>query len=120
MKKQHQFKCITTNLNDISNVIDIEEIKASNLKEATSLVSLIQVAECQQNNKPVTEKIKKYNVIYSEKIGIVSSDDNFVFLVLGEDNEWWDYLMPNITWTYIVKLEWLDYVQQLINTNSKS
>jgi hypothetical protein len=118
IKKEKKFKCITVNLSNTTNIIDVEEIKALDLNEATKLASAIQIAELKQNNKPILSSIEKYNVIFSQRVGVVPSEKTFIILVLGEDNEWYQYLKLNAKWNCIIELEWQDYVQEVIRINS--
>ena len=115
MSKQKTFKTITFSIKDCVNFVDVEEIKALNLKEATKLVSDIQVAEYKQANKNYTKDLEYYSVLFEQKVGFVQGEEDFVTLVVGLDNEWYQYLNTDAKWNSIIELEWEDYVNEIVN-----
>ena len=115
MNKQKIFKAITLTAEDVVKFLDIEEIRASNLNEATKLVSDIQVAEYKQASKPYTKELESYSVLFAQKIGFVQGEQNFVTLIIGQDNEWFQYIHNNRDWNSIIEFEWEDYVKEVFS-----
>lgn len=115
MNKQKVFKTITLNIKNVVKFIDIEKIEASNLNEATKLVSDIQIAEYKQANKSYTKELEAYSVLFAQKIGVVQGEQDFVTFVIGQDNEWYQYINPDIEWSSIIELEWEDYINEVLN-----
>lgn len=115
MNKQKLFKTITLNIKNVVKFIDTEKIKALNLNGATKLVSDIQIAECKQANESCPKELEIYKVLFAQKIGLVQGEKDFITLVVGEDNEWYQYINSNVEWNSIIELEWEDYINEVLD-----
>jgi hypothetical protein len=116
--KQAIFKAIIVSTKDYK-IIDIENIKSTDLKHATVLVRDVQLAELKQEAKDFDEHKEAY-VCFKHKIGIVEDVENSIMFVIGKDNGWFDLLDKQNEWIEIVQLEWEDYIRELLTLEEHS
>ena len=113
LMKELTYKAVTITTNDFK-IIDVDVINTTTLKKATLLVKDVQQFEIKQNYSKDTSH--SYSLNYAQKVGIVESEEPYKILVLGQDNEWYGYLEPEVmqNWNDAIWFEWEDYIKEIL------